>query len=170
MIIGIDFGGVLSVHDAEGAEHRNTAINIPGGVEALEKLKDAGHDLYLISFCGKSRAVETSNSIESNGCSKFFTEQYYVKKKEYKNDICLKLGCHFMVDDRVEILDHIRKYNPTIKTILFGDANGNNELETDHQKASNWDQVIEIINKTESFETEVVEPKNLNKLRYNLEK
>ena len=34
--IGVDFGGVLSLKDTEGAEHVNTAIDMPFAVENLE--------------------------------------------------------------------------------------------------------------------------------------
>ena len=62
--IGVDFGGVLSIHDSKmtnnsGLEHKNTAINMPFAIDNLKKLKKQGHELYIISFCGKTRAKET---------------------------------------------------------------------------------------------------------------
>ena len=65
--IGIDFGGVLSQHDSRvapgDASHINTAIDMPNAVESLMALKAEGHHLFLISFCGKSRAIETKASL-----------------------------------------------------------------------------------------------------------
>lgn len=164
MKVGVDFGGVLSVHDAEGAEHINTAINVSGGVEALDYLSKE-HELFLVSFCGKSRAIETTASIKENDCSKYFEKEYYVKKKTYKKDICLMLGCNFMIDDRSEILDDVKDGCPGIVTILFGESDYEGDR---HLKASDWKDVVSIIENTPHFVLDSVEPKNLNKLRYDV--
>ena len=49
MNIGIDFGGVLSIHDLGSKEHINTSINMPNALESLYALKET-HNLFLISF------------------------------------------------------------------------------------------------------------------------
>lgn len=165
--IGIDFGGVLSIHDSkttntDGKEHKNTSINMPGGQEALEKLKQDGHNLYLISFCGKQRAIETRQSIKDNNVDHYFNEQYYVKSKIFKNDLCQYLGCHFMIDDNCDILDNVKKNNPDIVTIWF---DGNKQDVTDHKVASNWDEVLTIIYSTDHFEA-MKSKINVDKLKY----
>ena len=75
--------------------------------------------------------------------------QYYVTKKEYKRDICDYLGCHFMIDDRQEILDHIKRTNKKIITILFGECKQRKSM---HQYASDWNDVISIIENTPYFD------------------
>jgi hypothetical protein len=140
MKIGIDFGGVLSITDISGAEHRNVTINMPYSIESLQSLFDAGHSLYLISFCGKSRAFETRDSIERYGISRLFTRQYYVKKKEYKGDICKKLGIQYMIDDSIDVLNLIKHKNPKIHTLLFG--------------VDGWFDILAKIEEVESLEDE----------------
>ena len=54
-----DFGGVLSVHDGGNTEHKNTCINMPNAKESIEQMKNNGHNLSIVSFCGRSRANET---------------------------------------------------------------------------------------------------------------
>src|ERR1041385_8370851 len=98
--IGIDFGGVLSIHDGGNVEHKNSLINIP--LESIIKLKTIDHNLYIVSFCGLTRAKETKLSIESSALHNAFTNQYYVKKREHKREICEYTGCHFMIDVRQE--------------------------------------------------------------------
>jgi hypothetical protein len=120
MKIGIDFGGVLSVTDISGAEHRNSLINIPHAIESLRGLVDAGHVLYLLSFCGRTRAFETRDSIEQHSASGLFAGQYYVKRKEFKGDICKKLGIDCMIDDCADVLESIVFKNPSTRGVLFG--------------------------------------------------
>ncbi len=147
--IGIDFGGVLSIHDGGNSEHKNTLINVPGASESVTKLKTMNHNLFIVSFCGLSRAKETKLSIDSSDLHNVFTQQYYVKKKEYKREICDYVGCHFMIDDRQEILDYIKKTNKNIITILFGESKQKQPM---HQYASDWNEVVSIIENTPYFD------------------
>ena len=116
--IGIDFGGVLSIHDGQnnGAEHRTTVINMPGALEALQALKAQGHHLFLISFAGKSRSQETQDSI-NNTCPGLFDGLYFVKDKGFKKDVCNFLGCDLMIDDRQDVLDTLE--NTKTQGVLF---------------------------------------------------
>jgi hypothetical protein len=163
--IGIDFGGVLSIHDdimtnITGSEHRNTSINMPFAIDSIKYLKEQGNNLYLISFCGKTRALETRASMKNNNELKFFDELYFVKTKPYKNELCSYLGCHFMIDDNVEILDNIKSNNNKIITILF-----DKEEHPNHKCAKDWQEVIKIINGTEYFDIEKSDV-NISKLLY----
>jgi hypothetical protein len=161
--IGIDFGGVLSIHDGAAAEHCNTLINMPEAVANVEKLMALGHQLYIISFCGSKRARETKMSVDSTQLK--FINQYYVKNKDYKREVCDYLGCHFMIDDRQEILDHIKQHNKQIITIQFGECK---QQHPRHKYASNWDEVFNIIDTTPPFEMLPNVDTNLSKLVYNL--
>lgn len=149
--IGIDFGGVLSIHDSKitndaGLEHKNTAINMPFAIDNLKKLKEQGHELYIISFCGKSRANETRTSIEKSGLSDLFTAQYYVKDRSYKNELCQYIGCHFMIDDNAGILDNIKTYNKSITTILFDTT-----FHSSHKCVKDWNILSNLIESTDYF-------------------
>ena len=101
--IGVDFGGVLSVDDTK-SEHRNTTVDMPDAIKSLQILKEAGHRLFLISFCGKSRAIETRKSLEETGIYTLFEAMFFTKKPEYKKYICTHVGCHFMIDDNEDVL------------------------------------------------------------------
>jgi hypothetical protein len=109
MRIGIDFGGVLSIHDGGGRsqsqEHGSTVINIPGGVSALQRLKTEGHSLHLISFCGKRRAEETKATIlASEEARDLFDGLHFVKKASLKGEVCKHIGIDVMIDDRLDVL------------------------------------------------------------------
>jgi hypothetical protein len=158
--IGVDFGGVLAKHnkgeDAEKLEeHKNTQIDMPRAIETLKKLKKNGHDLYIVSFCGKKRALEGKEEIENSGLTNVFTEQIYIKNPFKKGDVLLNFGCNFMIDDRLDLLDKIKLINPDIVTIWFGQKKDDNN--TQHICAENWDEVYKIISKTKQFHVPKVE-------------
>ncbi len=121
MNIGVDFGGVLSVHgnkNTDGKEHRNDEIDMPDAIESLKFLKSLGHKLYIVSFCGKARAVGTKKSIEET-LPNLFEGVYFVKDREYKKYICDYLDIDVMIDDTLTILEDIKQYILNISIILF---------------------------------------------------
>lgn len=119
MNIGIDFGGVLSIHDAGNKAHINTNIDMPDAIESLYQLREMSNKLFLISFCGKNRAIETKKSIDELG--DLFEDQYYTKKKEWKGYVCQHLNIDIMIDDNQEVLDDVKKISPDTHCILFTD-------------------------------------------------
>jgi len=152
--IGVDFGGVLSVHDGantDGSEHRATLINMPDAIESLRLLKDLGHKLYLNSFCGKARAIETKKSLDEN-VPDLFDGIYFVKSKKFKGDVTKYLGCDVMIDDTLDILMNIHQYNTCPNKIWFkGDPSRNQtetsqpeELDANIISADNWKEVVAI--------------------------
>jgi hypothetical protein len=155
--IGVDFGGVLArhkkgeEHTEKIEEHKNTNIDMPDAVETLKKLKKKGHYLYIVSFCGKKRAIEGVTEIEKAGLSDVFTEQVYIRNPWEKVRVLDKYGCNFMVDDRIDLLDRIKYINPHIVTILFGQKDDVCK-NTQHICAENWDEVYNIISKHKQFQ------------------
>lgn len=164
--IGIDFGGVLSIHDrgredstspslsaiveASTGEHRSVAINMSNALEVLKTLKTLGK-LYLISFAGKTRARETRESIMQT-CPDIFDEMFFVKDKKFKKDVCKSLGCDIMIDDTVEILEDISKSVKGIDLLWFqGDPTFPAEIKG--QKISNdgitqvqsWEEIQKFV-------------------------
>jgi hypothetical protein len=162
MIIGIDFGGVLSVDDTlVSSPHRNTAVDMRGAKEALAELsKD--HKLFLISFCGKRRAMETKASIVEAGLDKYFTGLYFVKHPDYKAQLTRYLGCNVMIDDTVYVLDNIRVHNDKIHTILFNPI----KLSITHSFAKNWETVELILYNSEYRHIECDETIDITRLCY----
>ena len=165
--IGIDFGGVLSSKsiNQNGAEHINTCIDMPFAIENLLKLKSHGHKLFLISFCGRTRAVETNKSLqntmisENQSCASIFDGIYFVKDTTYKRQLCEYLSCHFMVDDREDILFEVQKRSSKTIPILFGQQN-----HTKFTSAFDWNIVTAIIESSPNFKIELIVEKPLKLL------
>lgn len=125
--IGVDFGGVCSAQ-AEKYESRakytpnekeKEIINIENCVEVLRELRKQGHKLYLVSFCGHTRAIDTRQKLNENYPG-LFDALYFVKDRKYKQSICAFLGLDVMIDDRLDVLETI---SPT-QTMLFNGAPG----------------------------------------------
>lgn len=155
--IGIDFGGVLSIHDGGDQEHQNTSLNMPNALESLEELSKSGHRLLLISFCGYNRAVDTKKCISDAQADKFFTDIYFVKMREDKKYICEKQGCHFMIDDRPNVLKFVAMHNKNIIPILFGA-----QKHPHYKCAETWKDVMKIISETNFFDVKPNEKLNVN--------
>lgn len=116
--IGVDFGGVCSAHaekyesTEKNASKQVELINVKGCEETLRALRAQGHKLFLVSFCGRSRADNTRAYLQPLG---LFDELFFVKDRKYKQNICLLLGLDVLIDDRLDVLETI---NPT-QTMLF---------------------------------------------------
>lgn len=147
--IGIDFGGVLSIYDKQNRssdedEHQSVEINMPNAIESLIKLKDAGHQLYLISYCGERRAIETKRSLTKTLPRKdLFDELYFVQRTSHKADVCRFLGCDIMIDDKLKILNNIERLIPTMKLIWFSPVDLNHS--PNMIKVDSWCDLVKTI-------------------------
>lgn len=148
--IGIDFGGVLSINDSSNQIHRNTLIDMPAAKEAIIELSKTCR-LYLVSHCGKQRAIETKQSLVESGLAEYFTELYFVKKPEYKSEITRYLYCDIIIDDTKSVLDNICLHDNKITPILF---------------TNNWDEIMKIIPTIGKKEKEKFELIDINKYCY----
>lgn len=166
--IGIDFGGVLSTHDGKDVdkEHRNITINMPQALESLIEMKKRGYKLYLISFAGKSRSIETYNSIKDMN---LFDDYFFVKDKKYKRNIAEYLGLDLMIDDNIGIIYDVSKYTNTI--LFLGDPNADdpNQIPKNTKICTNWNDIIKYIDENLSnFIGHKSIEKDINKLLYNV--
>jgi hypothetical protein len=113
--IGVDFGGVCVAY-ADKHENMNNndeeCINVPGCVETLQAIRELGHRVVLVSYCGAIRARKTRAFLEPLG---LFDELYFVKERRYKAGVCKRLALDVLIDDRPDVLQTI---NPT-QTMLF---------------------------------------------------
>ena len=146
--IGIDFGGVLSIHDktrtSEDDEHQSVEINMPGAMESLLQLKESGHKLYLISYCGERRARETKKNLLKILPSKnFFDALYFTQRTSNKLDVCQALGCDIIIEDRLKTLKHIQRTVPTMKFLWF--TSSNETQPDDIIKVESWSDVMKTI-------------------------
>lgn len=148
--IGIDFGGVLSMYDkhhsrSDEDEHQSIEINMPNAIESLIKLKETGHQLYLISYCGERRAIETKRSLLQTLPRKdLFDGLYFVQKTSHKADVCRSLGCDIMIDDKLKILNNIHRQIPTMKFLWFVSPEMNN-YSPDMIKVESWSDIMKTI-------------------------
>lgn len=152
IIIGLDFGGVLSIlNGLSHAEHVSTSINMPDAIEKLTELLNPSvtarrYKFVVISFCGYSRAVQTLDALKEY--PHLFKEMYFVKKRKYKAELCKYLGCHIMVDDNSYILNCVKMMNPKITTVCFG-----GKCENADKCVDGWNKLFELIENYEPVST-----------------
>lgn len=124
--IGIDVGGVIIVKDRHSTTE-DTVIGktpqfFPGAVETLAALVSAGHEVYIISFCGKSREQQTRQIFED---TKFFERTgiaperlHFTRSRQAKAPKCKELGIEAMVDDTKQVHSFLRDIVP--ERLWFG--------------------------------------------------
>ena len=151
--IGIDCGGVLSAsnnYDNEANEEKDASnlFNIDSALDSIIELKQTmGHDLFLISFCGRHRAEETRHLISSI-VPDVFNEMYFVKKKTNKAAVVNYIGCDVMIDDTLDVLEHISKNTKCTNLLWFtGDPNFDDDRvkrpPSNVTVVNSWTEIIE---------------------------
>ncbi len=141
--IGIDYGGVCSIYSDTYEEKSKTdeEINVPGCIEALKKLKELGHKLILVSFCGSKRARKTRSYLTK---LQLFDNMYFVKKRSFKKDICNHEGLDLLIDDRLDILQTINFTDTLLFKYKNHPSNMNNYFDTTYV-SDNWNEIVEIL-------------------------
>lgn len=171
--IGIDMGGVLANkskdYEDDTKEHKGL-INVDDALDTLLSLKPSGHELYLVSFCGKRRARATREGINKM-YPKLFDELYFVKKKTYKKDIIRHLGLDVMIDDTMDILLSCQDDCRDTQLIHF---TGAMDKDSPYRKkdenykgwvCDTWEEIEKLIGNFKDLQKKG-EPVNLNKLTY----
>lgn len=136
--IAIDFCGVLSSLDEKCDD-----INITGAIEALTLLKKNGHKLYIVSFCGKSRAIKIKESILKKH-SGIFDGMYFVKDRKFKGYVTKFIGADIIIDDSLDVLCEAMKIDKFVRPIWFSSEKQTEKLYI--QQIQKWTEVIEYVN------------------------
>lgn len=144
MRIGIDYGGVCSensdAHEDSKVE-QVPLLNMKGCLEALQQLKKDGHQLFLVSFCGRKRANQVREYLPKEFPG-LFDGMFFVKDKKFKDEVCRVEKLDILIDDRAEV------FGPNEHHVLFQD----------------WDDVLQSISKLSPFNHNPVTQEEREKL------
>jgi len=104
--LGVDVGGVILY------KHHSSSKEIPGAVDALFQLAQAGVEVHIISACFTDKMrLNTMEWFEDNqfyGRSGVSIENvHFVKQREQKLYKLRVLGVNAFIDDRDDIIDHL---------------------------------------------------------------
>lgn len=135
--IGIDFGGVIVIKDENmteghgkedtsffGANWKQTPYE-EGVFEEVKRLVDAfgPNNVYIVSKCGPSFQKKTMEWLKYH---KFFEKTgmlignvRFVLTRPEKADVAKELQLTHFVDDRIDVLAHLRKVKSMRKLFLF---------------------------------------------------
>jgi len=133
MRIGIDCGGVLfptnTKFEGGGEDTTQTEEWMPGALQSLDTLRKLGHELFVVSFCGKRRALETREKLLEVKDVIPPEHVFIVKDKLKKGTVCRNEGIQVLIDDRQDVLRAAKKNFPELTCILF----------------ESWEQVMDSI-------------------------
>jgi hypothetical protein len=146
MKIGIDVGGVLVEKDdrdtSGGAEDTKMVSGsvtwVEGALETAKKLSEK-HELYIISFCGKKRELETINELRNAKVYEYIPESrwFFCRDRKHKPKIMIDNNVEVLVDDRYDIVENCRKSGK--RAIHFRGKTGKD-------CAEDWKRVFKILN------------------------
>jgi hypothetical protein len=142
--IGIDYNGVC-----KSKLLGQDIINIPDCLKTLTRLKEKGHKLYLVSYCGAAKARPLKLYLE-NLC--IFDDFYFVKNRSFKNLVCKYLGLDVLIDDRLDIIKSIQN---SYGVHFYFENHESNKNVVDYipkYSANNWNDVKLLL--------DMLEPKN----------
>lgn len=143
--LALDAGGVLFTHDSGHKEDTSGTAWISGCRQALEKLS-AFYDLYVISFAGQQRGLETRKAIATDAKAWLPEDHVYiVNDRKEKGALCAGLGIHIMVDDRLDVLNIVHSAAPQCKLYHF-DLSGRKKNKPRYVRTVvNWEDLVDCL-------------------------
>lgn len=117
MRIGVDYGGVCSVNSIAHEDAKvddAPPLDFDGCLDALRKLKQDGHQLFLVSFCGRKRANQVRDYLPRNFPG-LFDALFFVRDKKLKDAVCRIEKLDVLIDDSPDV------FGPNAHSIHFKD-------------------------------------------------
>ena len=119
-ILGVDIGGVLIDRVADGTDtsfFSQRYLETPAvadGFATLARLRDGrfGAAIHLVSKCGPGVEAKTRRWLAHHRFAEITgipeTRLHFCRERPDKAPICAKLGVTHFVDDRLDVLDHLK--------------------------------------------------------------
>ena len=119
-IIGIDIGGVIikpAETEGDTSFFTDDYLQTPmfeDAIEAIRRLREErfGHDIHIVSKCGPKVQQKSLNWLEHH---KFYEATgikrenvHFCRKRPDKAPICKRLGISVFIDDRLDVLIHMK--------------------------------------------------------------
>lgn len=113
MRIGIDIGNVIIGGGGEDTFFTDDYLKTPemdGAWGSVRALHDKGHELHIISKCGKATEAKSVEWLEDNY---FFNviprhRTHFVRKRELKAPMAKALELQVFIDDREDIIESLQ--------------------------------------------------------------
>lgn len=136
MHICVDVGGVLIIKDQYVKSNEDTEFGadgpkwMQGWREALIKLKDAGHKLSILSYCGIQRMNDTVEAFNKVNMNEIIPKErwYFVRSRELKLPKMKEIKADIIIDDTYKIINHVRQGG--LKALHYG------------REVNDWNDVI----------------------------
>lgn len=109
--------------------------------EVLNKLKNTGHNLYIITARSNTYINDIESIIKEYLKNKNIDVDYIIINAKDKVDACIKNNIDIMIDDN--LYNYNSLINNNIKTILFDDSNKHQGVK---MRINNWKEIFKFIN------------------------
>ncbi|GJL95768.1 MAG: hypothetical protein DHS20C05_21730 [Hyphococcus sp.] len=148
--LGIDIGGVIITKidpNSDTSFFSGAFLETPPEQEAFSTIRDLrerafGDEIYIVSKCGPSVEKKTREWLEHH---QFWEvtgvpsrNLHFCRTRAEKAPICEALGIQVFVDDRIDVLAHMKTVNTRI---LFGAV----KCQSPYIAAPDWRSVNEVL-------------------------
>lgn len=131
MKIAIDVGGVL-IEKSNIATNEDTTFDkkninwVEGSIDAAKTLAKNGYTLYILSFCGKKREIETIEALTKVGFEEWIPREnwIFVRNRRLKADEMTKHGIDILIDDTNEVVHTCRHVGHCVLHFRGGGTDG----------------------------------------------
>jgi uncharacterized HAD superfamily protein len=119
---------------------------IPGAIPAIDALKSAGHELYIITARGDSDVEATELWLTKHFPSTFEGVHYgHVRsddpaKRRKKADMCKELGIELMIDDHISVAKNCSEEG--IRVLLLDEPWNQGELPPGVARVYSWEEIV----------------------------
>lgn len=149
--IAIDVGGVIVVKDySDLSTKEDTLINsvegaklFPGALETIQKLSEK-YELYILSFAGYNREVQTKQILLLHGFDKYIPKERWLFTRDRSQKIVLmkQHNIDLIIDDTFKIIQSVN--NGGLNAIWFGQTTKPNYFKN-VVTAVDWNEVSGIL-------------------------
>ena len=141
---------INKIYEFFGTDHFANIAPIAGSLNAMEKLKENGHELFVITGRQNEIIKETEEWIEKHFTKVFsgvhFANSYNLTSQPLKKSaICNQLDIEIIVEDDIYHANDLAEYG--IKVLLFDQPWNQNGLESKEniERVYSWEEIIDKI-------------------------
>ena len=117
---------------------------VAGSIPAMDALKRAGHELYVITARSDDDIEATELWLKMHFPKTFknvhYGNSWYPEKKKLKSEMCKENGIEVMVDDRMSVAQDCGPAG--IRVLLFDQPWNQGELPPNVERVFSWDEIV----------------------------
>jgi hypothetical protein len=147
--LGVDVGGVLLCRktiDKKTRKKGSESSWIPCAQESLKSLSEI-YELFIVSFCSAKMLTRSKEQLRRLNVDQYVPEDhwFFVTKRTDKSQVCKEQKLNALIDDRLDVLDAVKKEVPHVKRYWF---NGDKSQSKHHIVLRDWSHAVGLLKPT----------------------